>query len=268
MLPYSPEFLRFAVFSALDRAPDSQFVPESYDIPECTLSFVAQTYHNVSSRGNEFTVGNVTTYSLGNGRYQQSDNVSEFPDGHQDLDMIKFKVANTSASLKVKDYDFMVNMADFLNAIAFLGTEVFNSTKLGGRILRAPRGTSRGTENSAAQLRTIRSGTDTSGDNARMTAQALHNSDRTKVGANIAQRMTDSIRNGRNATRAEGTAFMQESYVHVRWSWLAFPAGLLLASAGVLVMCILYSKRRKIVLWKSSSLALLFHYLDGWAPQL
>lgn len=60
---------------------------------------------------------------------------------------------------------------------------------------------------------------------------------------------------------------MQESYVHVRWGWLALPAGVLRASIGVLVVCILYNERGKIVLWKPSNLALLFHSLDSWEPQ-
>lgn len=231
----SPDFLRFAVFAAADTGGNSP--SNSYEITECTLSFVAQTYRNVSSRGNEFVVGDVTTHSFGNGtRYL------DLGLGLTPANKIMFNVANTSASPKVKDYKFRINSADFFNVIAFLGKQVFNGT--------------------------MRSGPDYYGARPRqMTAQVLLTSNITKVAANIARRMTDQIRNGRNATRAEGTAFVQESYIRVRWGWLALPAGVLLASTGVFVVCVLYNERRRIVLWKSSSLALLFHFLDGWNPQ-
>ncbi|KAL8951866.1 MAG: hypothetical protein Q9222_002172 [Ikaeria aurantiellina] len=92
--------------------------------------------------------------------------------------------------------------------------------------------------------------------------QALY--DTTNITArieNLATAMTNSIReqDDHHSNPAHGTAWSSETYVHVRWAWFAFPAGLLLLSAIFLCGVMLETAHREILVWKSSNLALLFH---------
>ena len=64
------------------------------------------------------------------------------------------------------------------------------------------------------------------------------------------------------AGTANGTATYNEVYVSIRWSWLAFPASLLLLTFVFLVLTILHTASSKTAVWKCSSLALLFHGLE------
>ena len=81
---------------------------------------------------------------------------------------------------------------------------------------------------------------------------------------NLAVSMSNNIRqqNDSVASPSHGTAWKDETYVHVRWAWLSFPitvAGLALA---FLVGTIIETAHRDILVWKSSTLALLFHGQD------
>jgi hypothetical protein len=59
-----------------------------------------------------------------------------------------------------------------------------------------------------------------------------------------------------------GEAFAEESYVRVRWQWIALPVFLELASLPLLVLTIIHSRREGVPLWKSSALALIYHRVD------
>ncbi|KAL8707193.1 MAG: hypothetical protein Q9220_007742 [cf. Caloplaca sp. 1 TL-2023] len=78
---------------------------------------------------------------------------------------------------------------------------------------------------------------------------------------NLATAMTNSIRgqDDHQSNPAYGTAWSSETYVHVRWAWFAFPAGLLLLSAVFLCGVMIETAQREILVWKASNLALLFH---------
>ncbi|KAL8999341.1 MAG: hypothetical protein Q9169_001767 [Polycauliona sp. 2 TL-2023] len=92
--------------------------------------------------------------------------------------------------------------------------------------------------------------------------QALYDtSNLTRRIENLATSMTNSIRGqDDNVTGpAYGTAWTSETYVHVRWAWLAFPASLILLASGFLLGVILETSYRDILVWKSSNIALLFH---------
>ena len=92
--------------------------------------------------------------------------------------------------------------------------------------------------------------------------QALYDtSNLTKRIENLATSMTNSIRGqDDNVTGpAYGTAWTNETYVHVRWAWLAFPATLILVASSFLLGVILETSYRDILVWKSSNIALLFH---------
>ncbi|KAH7032197.1 hypothetical protein B0J12DRAFT_582831 [Macrophomina phaseolina] len=60
-----------------------------------------------------------------------------------------------------------------------------------------------------------------------------------------------------STSTAKGEAWQTETYVHVRWWWLAFPAGMLALTLIFLLGTILSSAASGVAVWKSSTLALL-----------
>ncbi|KAL8785501.1 MAG: hypothetical protein Q9213_003327 [Squamulea squamosa] len=92
--------------------------------------------------------------------------------------------------------------------------------------------------------------------------QALYDtSNLTKRIENLATSMTNSIRgqNDNVSGPAYGIAWTSETYVHVRWAWLAFPATLILLASCFLLGVVLETSYRDVLVWKSSNIALLFH---------
>jgi hypothetical protein len=81
--------------------------------------------------------------------------------------------------------------------------------------------------------------------------------------SNIANSITNAIRNGQNSTNIFGTSLQEETYIKVRWPWLILPITLVVLSNGLLVICIVESKKHKIPIWKSSSFVTLFHGGEG-----
>jgi hypothetical protein len=57
-------------------------------------------------------------------------------------------------------------------------------------------------------------------------------------------------------------ASVPDIYVHVHWPWIALPACVMASSLFFLALAMLQSHRYRIQVWKSSTLALLFHGLD------
>lgn len=90
---------------------------------------------------------------------------------------------------------------------------------------------------------------------------------------NLSQRLegiANSLTNyGLKATNdtVRGDALAEEAYVHVRWRWIILPALLELASLTLLIVTIIYSRRKHIPLWKSSLLALTYHGVDDLPGQ-
>jgi hypothetical protein len=82
---------------------------------------------------------------------------------------------------------------------------------------------------------------------------------------NLAASMTKNVRTSRNATSVYGQAITNVTYVKVHWGWLS----LLVITTGMsivfLFIVIISSRLSATFLWKSNSLALLFHGLDGWS---
>ena len=82
--------------------------------------------------------------------------------------------------------------------------------------------------------------------------------------SNIATAMTNVLRTYGNGTGDDtvlGIAYSMEAFIHVRWQWMAVPAALSLTSFIFLITTIVVSHHNHIPVWKSSSLALLFHGL-------
>ena len=80
----------------------------------------------------------------------------------------------------------------------------------------------------------------------------------------LAESMTEAIRTGPNSTINVGLSYVEKTFIVIRWGYLAYPIALVLLTLVVLVAVILETKRQKAIAWKSSTLALLFHNLDGW----
>ena len=76
---------------------------------------------------------------------------------------------------------------------------------------------------------------------------------------NLATSMTNNIRqqNDSGSSPFEGVAYETETYVHVRWAWFTYPATVLALSLLYLLGTIIESRNRDILIWKSSTLALL-----------
>ncbi|KAK3684521.1 hypothetical protein LTR37_020196 [Vermiconidia calcicola] len=77
----------------------------------------------------------------------------------------------------------------------------------------------------------------------------------------VAESMTNEIRSGPNSTAHLGTAHINETYIRVNWVWLTYPAVLVALSILFLFGTVIFSAEKSQVVWKSSSLALLFHGL-------
>lgn len=92
--------------------------------------------------------------------------------------------------------------------------------------------------------------------------QALYSTDNVTARVkNLAISMTNNIREQNNSVSApaKGTTWKTETYVHVRWRWFIFPSALLVLSLLFLLGEIVETASRKVMVWKSNNLALLFH---------
>ena len=94
-------------------------------------------------------------------------------------------------------------------------------------------------------------------------SQALYTTNNlTALVDNLAVSMTNNMRQ-QNASisnpNCEGIAWTSQTYLHVRWAWLAFPATLVVLSLALLVGTIIETRYREVMIWKSNNLALLFH---------
>lgn len=83
----------------------------------------------------------------------------------------------------------------------------------------------------------------------------------------IAEGLTHLIRQGPNMTQVDGTVHLTDLFVRVHWPWLAYPIGLVIISTGFLLAAILFSAEKSGVVWKSSSLASMFHGPSGLTEQ-
>ena len=78
----------------------------------------------------------------------------------------------------------------------------------------------------------------------------------------LATSMTVAFRSFVGGVPVDGQAFSSETYVHVRWGWIALPVSVVLFTALFLMAAIWRSRMSNTQVWKSSTLAVLFHGLD------
>lgn len=81
---------------------------------------------------------------------------------------------------------------------------------------------------------------------------------------NVSNSMTEAFRISANKTVLEGVATSSVTYIEIVWPRLILPISLIILTSAVLIITIVRNKQRGMPSWKSSSLALLFHELDGW----
>jgi hypothetical protein len=103
---------------------------------------------------------------------------------------------------------------------------------------------------------------------AKMLYQANKNSDNnvTSTFDKIATALTNVVRQGPNTTSITGQAQELGVYVRVRWAWLSLPLMMVVFGVLFLAISIMFSLRPGRHVWKSSTLATIFHKLDGWTP--
>lgn len=82
------------------------------------------------------------------------------------------------------------------------------------------------------------------------------------LASSLAQSISSHFRSSGGAVPINGTAFVQQSYIHVHFAWIALPVAVVLLTAGFLIAAIYKSQRSGMRAWKSSALAMLFHGLD------
>ena len=83
--------------------------------------------------------------------------------------------------------------------------------------------------------------------------------------SSLADRMTDTLRNQFSdpVNSPNGTVYVQQTYVHVSWPWMILPITLVSLSCVLLLASIIVSHGPRSVVWKNSSLAVLFHGLHA-----
>ncbi|KAL9061347.1 MAG: hypothetical protein Q9162_000221 [Coniocarpon cinnabarinum] len=85
-----------------------------------------------------------------------------------------------------------------------------------------------------------------------------------RTNANQEPSRTEVVRTSGNKTLLPGRAYQTTTFIHVQWGWLALPITLMVLTILLLIIVIIQTHKKRAVVWKSSSLALLFHKLDGW----
>jgi hypothetical protein len=80
----------------------------------------------------------------------------------------------------------------------------------------------------------------------------------------MADSMTEAFRTSRQSTPTNGVALQSEVLIAINWTWLTLPISVTIFAFFLLLTVIHVNNTSGISPWKSSSLALLFHELDGW----
>jgi hypothetical protein len=89
-----------------------------------------------------------------------------------------------------------------------------------------------------------------------------------KLFERIAKSMTTHLRLSPNAVPIQGTQYNTVVYVRVNWFWMILPIAIVIFTSMFLVLTMLWNRRTKAPLWKSSALALLTHGLDEASERL
>ncbi|KAF7536641.1 hypothetical protein G7054_g4341 [Neopestalotiopsis clavispora] len=80
----------------------------------------------------------------------------------------------------------------------------------------------------------------------------------------IADSITEEMRISVNSSSTNGVAMNSEVFIAINWAWLALPISVTILTFVLLLVVIITNHARNMPPWRSSSLALLFHEVDGW----
>jgi hypothetical protein len=204
---------------------------QSFDIHECSLSWCAKVFRDATAQGSLFSV-HLDDYPLNYEGYwlgpvQQAYGVYEAQSGFPTSLNSTFTVQGSNAQ----------DLSEFLANVLATGsvTEYFyqsvgpsDTFKLGDAMMKNP--------------------------------STLYMAD------SIAISLTNAIRNLSSdyISHNLGDSAVQIQFISVRWKWLAFPASIVLLGILLLLTTMIQSHRENALVWKCSTLALLFHPLQGW----
>ena len=101
----------------------------------------------------------------------------------------------------------------------------------------------------------------------------------TDIFSNIASGLTTLVRQhpineymcdntGIGIAVVNGSTWANDTYLHVRWEWLILPSCLVALTFLFLTLTMVQTRRNDIAIWKTSTLALLFHGLEAKAVGL
>ncbi|KAI0907301.1 hypothetical protein F4823DRAFT_626437 [Ustulina deusta] len=74
---------------------------------------------------------------------------------------------------------------------------------------------------------------------------------------NVAKGMSYRMMSGPNSTTTHGAVYGTQTYIRVRWPWIALPAALAVASSFCLIAVIVMTRQARQLIWKSSLTPLL-----------
>lgn len=80
----------------------------------------------------------------------------------------------------------------------------------------------------------------------------------------LAKSLDAEVRQGRIGHQPVGAALRSETYIRVEWPWLIMPTMLVIIGIAFLVLSLIQTSLNGTVLWKSSTIAPLFHGLEGY----
>ncbi|ETS78516.1 hypothetical protein PFICI_10578 [Pestalotiopsis fici W106-1] len=80
----------------------------------------------------------------------------------------------------------------------------------------------------------------------------------------VADSLTEEIRTSVNSSATSGVAKQSEVFIVIRWAWLVLPISVTVLTFALLLVVIMTNHARGLPPWRNSSLALLFHKVDGW----
>ncbi|KAI1658412.1 hypothetical protein F4813DRAFT_395758 [Daldinia decipiens] len=207
----------------------------------CTFALCAKTYDSLSMTNGKMSITTPTedpmvlTGNITNG-------TTPIGGGLSGLSFYRGLKVNSSSS---SEETYRINQADYANLANYL-TELF-STGWGERGFGA---SNRVQQSTAPNLGWGLSEAD----------------DLSRTVRSIAEGMTEIMRNSRNSTPIAGEALRTQIYIEVQWGWIALPLTLIVLSLFLLVVMIVRTHRSDLPVWKSSSIALLSHEVNGWAP--
>jgi hypothetical protein len=209
---------------------------KSLDIHECSLSWCAKVFRNATAQGSLFSV-HVDEYPLqlggywfepvGEAEYLTYEAQADFPTSFNST----FTIQSTNAYA----------LSSFLISVLDTGSFIEYHFQSGRDMIGMA-------------------------DPFSMGPAMMNNPSIPYMSDRIAISLTNVIRNFTSdyIIHNLGDSVVQIQYISVGWEWLAFPASVVLLGILLLLTTMIQSHRENALVWKCSSLALLFHPLQGW----